>query len=90
MLGIKKQIIFNEQQIPVAVQIPFEQYQLIEEILEDYGLAQLMDEVEQDETLTFHEAKAYYQNLKKKLASRIHKKVFKRIIQTTIDNSKTI
>ena len=67
MLEIKKQIIFNEQQIPVAVQIPFEQYQLIEEILEDHGLAQLMDEVKQDETLTFHEAKAYYQNLKKKV-----------------------
>ena len=36
----------------------------MEEILEDYGLAQLMDEVEDDETLSKEKALEYLTSLK--------------------------
>ena len=45
-------------------QIPIAEFEKIEEILEDYGLAQLMDEVEGDETLSKEEALEYLASLK--------------------------
>jgi len=65
MLEIHKKILLDENQKPVAVQIPIEEFEWIEEIIENYGLAKLMDEVKNDERLTVEEAKAYYQSLKK-------------------------
>ncbi len=38
----------------------------MEEILEDFGLAKLMEEVENDETLSGDAAYSYYQSLKEK------------------------
>ena len=64
MLEIHKKILLDENQKPVAVQIPIEEFEQIEEIIENYGLAKLMDEVEKDDRLSLKEAKVYYQSLK--------------------------
>lgn len=50
MLEINKNYVLDTNQKPIAVQIPLAEFEKMEEILEDYGLAQLMDEVEDDET----------------------------------------
>ena len=57
MLKIHKKILFDENQRPVAVQIPIDEFEKIEEIIEDYGLAKLMDEVKDDERLGLDEAR---------------------------------
>lgn len=49
---------------PVAVQIPIEEFERMEEVIENYGLAKLMDEVKEDEQLSSEDAKKYYQLLK--------------------------
>lgn len=64
MLTIHKNIVLDENQKPIAVQIPIEEFRRLEEVIENYGLAQLMDEVKDDERLSVHEAKAYYNSLK--------------------------
>ncbi|MCL0075724.1 hypothetical protein M1O17_02450 [Dehalococcoidia bacterium] len=48
----------------MAVQIPIEDFERLEEIIENYGLAKLMDEVKYDELLSIEDAKSYYQSLK--------------------------
>jgi len=64
MLEIPKQYILDEQQRPFAVQIPIAEYNQIEEILENFGLAKLMEEVKDDELLSEADAYLYYQALK--------------------------
>ena len=64
MLEIPKQYILDDQQRPLAVQIPIEVYNQIEEILENFSLAKLMQEVENDELLSGDAAYSYYQSLK--------------------------
>ena len=64
MLEIHKNYIFNENQQPIAVQIPIAEFEQIEEILENYGLAKLMDENYGEEQLTKNEAVKFYQLLK--------------------------
>ncbi|MFM7439999.1 MAG: hypothetical protein ACKO2V_15620, partial [Snowella sp.] len=64
MLSIPKQYVLDEEQKHLAVQIPIAVYNQIEEILEDFGLAKLMEEVENDEQLSGDIAYSYYQSLK--------------------------
>ncbi|PZV25195.1 MAG: hypothetical protein DCF12_16155 [Snowella sp.] len=64
MLPIPKHYVLDEEQKPLAVQIPIAVYNQIEEILEDFGLAKLMEEVENDEQLSGDIAYSYYQSLK--------------------------
>lgn len=64
MLEVHKKVLYDENQKPVAVQIPIEEFELIEEIIENYGLAKLIEEVKDDEQLSINEAKAYYRSLK--------------------------
>ena len=64
MLPIPKQYVLDEEQKPLAVQIPIAVYNQIEEILEDFGLAKLMEEVESDEQLSGDIAYSFYQSLK--------------------------
>lgn len=64
MLEINKNYVLNGDSRPIAVQIPIAEFEKIEEILEDYGLAQLMDEVEDEETLNKEEALKYLATLK--------------------------
>lgn len=65
MKTINKQYIVDERNKKIAVQIPIETFEEIEEILENYALVQLMKENENKETLSIEEAKAYYNQLKK-------------------------
>ncbi len=64
MFKIHKSFVVDEHRKPVAVQIPIEEYERLEEILENHGLSKLMDETTDDEGLSVEEAKAYYQSLK--------------------------
>jgi len=56
MLEIHKSYTFDEEGQPIAVQIPIAEFEKIEEILEDYGLAQLMNEVKDEKPLSRDEA----------------------------------
>lgn len=64
MLEIHKNIVLDENQQPIAVQIPIAEFEKIEEIIEDYGLAKLMEEYEHEERLSKAEALKYYKSLK--------------------------
>ena len=64
MLEINKNYVVDSDRQPIAVQIPIAEFEKIEEILEDYGLAQLMDEVKGDEILGKEEALKYLASLK--------------------------
>ena len=64
MLKLHKKIVFDENQNPIAVQIPIAEFERIEEVIENYGLAKMMDEVADDEQLSVHEAKHLYRSLK--------------------------
>ena len=64
MLKIHKSIILDESQKPIAVQIPIKEFEQLEEIIENYGLSKLIDEVSHDEQLSVKDAKKYYQSLK--------------------------
>jgi PHD/YefM family antitoxin component YafN of YafNO toxin-antitoxin module len=64
MLELHKKIILDENQKPIAVQIPIEEFERMEEVIENYGLAKMMDEVADDEQLSVHEAKHLYHSMK--------------------------
>ena len=64
MLEIHKNYVLDGKQQPIAVQIPIAEFEQIEEILENYGLAKLMDESHAEENLTKNEALKFYQLLK--------------------------
>ena len=60
MLEIHKNYVLNEKQQPIAVQIPIAEFEQIEEILENCGLAKLMDETRAEENFTKNEALKFY------------------------------
>jgi len=64
MLTVHKKIVLDEQQKPFAVQVPIEEFERIEEVIENYGLSKLIDDVSNDERLSIEDAKKYYQSLK--------------------------
>jgi hypothetical protein len=68
-LELHKKIVIDENSKPVAVQIPIEEFDRLEEIIENYGLSKLMDEVKSDERVTFEDAKKYYQSLTQNVES---------------------
>ena len=69
MLEIHKKIVLDEHQKPFAVQIPIEEFERLEEVVENYGLSKLMDEVGEDERLSVEEAKKHYRSLKTNVES---------------------
>lgn len=69
MLKIHKSIVVDENQKPIAVQIPIEEFEPIEDVIENYGLAVLIDEVADDEQLSVREAKEFYGTLKQDVES---------------------
>ncbi|MCF8083170.1 MAG: hypothetical protein K9M96_08750 [Deltaproteobacteria bacterium] len=69
MLKISKSVVYNENQKPIAVQIPIEEFERMEEVIENYGLSRLMDDVADDEQLSVQDAKAYYRVLKQDVES---------------------
>lgn len=66
MFEIHKNYVLDENQQPIAVQIPIAEFEQIEEILENYGLVKLMEELEGEDSehLSHEEALKYYQSLK--------------------------
>lgn len=60
MLEIHKYYVLDENQIPIAVQIPLAEFERLEEAIENYGLAQLINEVQDEERLTGEDAYNYY------------------------------
>lgn len=63
MLEIHKSYVIDENQKAIAVQIPIAEFEKIEEILEDYHLAKLMEEVQDEKPLSKEEALKYYASL---------------------------
>lgn len=64
MLKIHKYYVLDENQVPIAVQIPLSEFERLEEVIEDHGLAQLINEVQDEERLTGEDAYNYYRSLK--------------------------
>jgi hypothetical protein len=64
MLEIHKKIVIDENHKPLAVQIPIEEFERLEEVIENYGLSRLMDEVKDEERLSLKDAQQYYKSLK--------------------------
>ena len=63
MLETKKGYVVDENQNLIAVQITLDNFNKIEEVIENFGLAKLMEEND-DELLSGKEAYSYYQSLK--------------------------
>jgi hypothetical protein len=70
MLEIHKSYAIDENQQPIAVQIPLEQFEKIEEILENYGLVKLIEEAEGDERLSKEQALKYYNSCERSTFSK--------------------
>ncbi|MDP3149494.1 MAG: hypothetical protein Q8N83_10245 [Ignavibacteria bacterium] len=66
MFDVKKKFIVDEENNKVAVQIDIETFTQIEEVLENYGLAKLISENSDEETLSVKEAKIFYNSLNNK------------------------
>ena len=66
MLDIKKQFVVDDSNRRRAVLLDIKTFEKIEGILEDYGLARYMEEVEGEETLDIEAARSYYEELKQK------------------------
>ncbi len=66
MLDLKEKYIVNKQQKPVAVQLDIKTFKKIEEVLEDYALAQYMKKSNSDKKFDVQEAKSFYRKLVKK------------------------
>jgi PHD/YefM family antitoxin component YafN of YafNO toxin-antitoxin module len=64
VLRINKEYVITGDNKRKAVLIDIETFEKIEEILQSYGLGKYMEEVEEEETLSISEAKAYYETLK--------------------------
>ncbi|HLX60592.1 MAG TPA: hypothetical protein VKX17_04855 [Planctomycetota bacterium] len=70
MLKIKTNLVLDENKKPYAVQLSIKDFERIEEALENYGLARLMDEPESEPPLELQEAKKYYRTLRKSNVAR--------------------
>lgn len=69
MLTIHKKIVLDADQKPTAIQIPIEEFERLEEIIENYGLSKLMDEAKDEERFSVEDAKKYYKSLKQNVES---------------------
>jgi len=65
MLKIKKEYVVKDDNKKKAVLVDIETFEKIEEILESFGLGKYMEEIEDEEILSVHNAKKYYSTLKK-------------------------
>ncbi len=63
---IKKKYIVDENNKKIAVQLDIGTFNKIEEIIENYSLAQLMKENDSSKALRIEEAKEFYSKLIKK------------------------
>ncbi|KXK53132.1 MAG: hypothetical protein UZ05_CHB002001202 [Chlorobi bacterium OLB5] len=65
MTEINKKYITDENLNKIAVQIPIEEFEKLEDIIENYGLSKLIEETENDEALDKDEAIKFYGKLDK-------------------------
>ncbi len=63
-MELKRQYIVNENNQKVAVQLDIETFEKIENVLENYALAQWIN-ADDSESLSIEEAKKYYASLDK-------------------------
>ncbi len=70
MLKYKKRFVLDENEKPGAVQLSIKDFHRIEEALENYGLAQLIDENASEIPLGQNEANIFYKRLKAKQVTR--------------------
>lgn len=63
MFSLHKSYVLDENHQPIAVQIPIAEFEQLEEILENFGLLQLMAEMDASERLPKAAALKYYQGL---------------------------
>ena len=63
-MKIHKYYVLDENQVPIAVQIPLSEFERLEKAIEDHGLAQLINEVQDEERLSGEDAYNYYRSLK--------------------------
>jgi len=66
MLDIKKTYVTDSRKRPIAVQIDIQTFEKMEQLLEDYALAQYINENNQEDTLSVADAKAFYETLTNK------------------------
>jgi hypothetical protein len=71
MLNIQKRYIVDENDKKLAVEIDYETFLKIEEILEDYALYQYIQETEDSDSLNLSEAEDYYRQLLKENGSQL-------------------
>ncbi len=62
---IHKQYVVDEQNKKVAVQIDLQTFKQLEDIIENYALAQFIQENEHEAPLELEDALAYYHQLEK-------------------------
>ena len=60
MLNFAKYYVFDAKNKAIAVQIPIDDFERLENVIENYGLAQVMDETDDDERLSRDDALTYY------------------------------
>jgi len=65
MLDIEKKYVMAEGNRPVAVWVDVGTFERIEQILEDYALGKLMEEVEAEPSLNLEEAQVMYRRLQR-------------------------
>ena len=63
MKVITKNYVLDENQNAIAVQIPIAEFEYLEELLENYGLLQLMNDPIDSDRLSKAEALKYYKEL---------------------------
>jgi hypothetical protein len=66
---INPNYIVDDENHRIAVQIDIKTYEQITETLENFALYKLMEENEDNETLSIKDAKEYYKSLKENKAS---------------------
>jgi len=66
MLDIKKTYVTDSMKRPIAVQIDIQTFEKMEQLLEDYALAQYINENNPDDALSVADAKAFYETLTNK------------------------
>jgi hypothetical protein len=61
MLDIKKTYVTDSRKRPIAVQVDIQTFEKMEQLLEDYALAQFIKENDPNDTLSVADAKAFYE-----------------------------
>ena len=70
MQTLTKNYILDEKQNAIAVQIPIAEFEHLEELLENYGLLQLMDDPVDSDRLSKTDALKYYKALQQNHVDR--------------------